>query len=217
MNQPVSMLIHTSQSVNKHFIVAEMVKDIISQFKGPGGLEYIKHVYQQQVSMLNEKRFREEVKNFPKRVKIKDYPSFDLLAPYIKELIRLQTTHIELNEEESKLEYNRGIHLCIDNCVNNSPYLEGYIFENAGKIQGYAMVAKSFSTEFGRPCIWIEDLYIKEEFRNQGLGSGFFKFIEEKYSGAIFRLEAEEENKIAIKVYKKAGFDVLPYIELIKL
>ena len=105
----------------------------------------------------------------------------------------------------------------IDNCVNDSPYLDGYIFENAGKIQGYAMVAKSFSTEFGRPCIWIEDLYIKEEFRNQGLGSGFFKFIKEKYSGAIFRLEAEEENKIAIKVYKKAGFDVLPYIELIKL
>ena len=105
----------------------------------------------------------------------------------------------------------------IDNCLNDSPYLEGYIFENAAEIQGYAMVAKSFSTEFGRPCIWIEDLYIKEEFRNQGLGSGFFKFIEEKYSGAIFRLEAEEENKIAIKVYKKAGFDVLPYIELIKL
>jgi GNAT superfamily N-acetyltransferase len=105
----------------------------------------------------------------------------------------------------------------IDNCVNDSPYLEGYIFENAFEIQGYAMVAKSFSTEFGRPCIWIEDLYIKEEFRNQGLGSGFFKFIEEKYSGAIFRLEAEEENKTAIKVYKKAGFDILPYVEMKKL
>ena len=44
-----------------------------------------------------------------------------------------------------------------DNCVNSSPYLEGYIFENGEMIQGYAMVAKSFSTEFGKSCIWIED------------------------------------------------------------
>ena len=45
----------------------------------------------------------------------------------------------------------------IENCVNESPYLEGYIFEDAGEIQGYAMVAKSYSTEFGKPCMWIED------------------------------------------------------------
>ena len=105
----------------------------------------------------------------------------------------------------------------IENCVNSSPYLEGYIFENDGEIQGYAMLAKSFSTEFGKPCIWIEDIYLKEKYRGQGIGSRFFKFIDEKYPGVIFRLEAEEDNKIAINVYKKAGFDVLPYLEMKKL
>lgn len=44
-------------------------------------------------------------------------------------------------------------------CVSGSPYLEGYVFEENGQLQGYAMVAKSFSTEFGKRCIWIEDLY----------------------------------------------------------
>ena len=105
----------------------------------------------------------------------------------------------------------------IDGCVGENPFLEGYIFENEGEIQGYAMVAKSFSTEFGRPCMWIEDLYIKEVFRGLGLGSRFFEHIEKKYEGAIFRLEVEEENKIATYVYKKAGFDTLPYIEMKKL
>ena len=104
----------------------------------------------------------------------------------------------------------------IDNCVNDSPYLEGYIFEDNDIVLGYAMVAKSFSTEFGRPCIWIEDLYLKEGYRNNGIGSGFFKYIEKKYPGSIFRLEADEDNKIAIHVYKKAGFDVLPYVEMKK-
>ena len=104
----------------------------------------------------------------------------------------------------------------IENCVNDSPYLEGYIFEDAEEIQGYAMVAKSFSTEFGKPCIWIEDLYIKEAYRGMGIGSMFFDFIQEKYTDAIFRLEVEEENERAIKVYEKNGFSILPYMEMKK-
>lgn len=103
-----------------------------------------------------------------------------------------------------------------DNCVNDNPYLEGYVFCLEDKILGYAMIAKSFSTEFGKPCIWIEDLYIKDEYRNKGIGSKFFKFIEEKYPNTIMRLEAEESNEAALHVYKKAGFKILPYIELKK-
>lgn len=104
----------------------------------------------------------------------------------------------------------------IENCVNDSPYLEGYILEEDGEIQGYAMIAKSFSTEFGKPCIWIEDLYVKEPYRGMGLGSGFLKFIVDKYPGCLFRLEAEQENARAIAVYEKCGFEVLPYLELKK-
>lgn len=104
----------------------------------------------------------------------------------------------------------------IDNCVGQSPYVEGYIFEDTGVIQGYAMVAKSYSTEFGKPCIWIEDIYIKEECRGMGIGSCFFKHIEEKYPQHLFRLEVEEDNERAVSVYKKCGFEVLPYMEMKK-
>ncbi|MBQ3023418.1 MAG: GNAT family N-acetyltransferase [Clostridia bacterium] len=104
----------------------------------------------------------------------------------------------------------------IDNCINANPYLEGYIFENSNEIQGYAMIAKSFSTEFGKQCIWIEDLYIKEEYRGLGIGKMFFDFITKKYTDCIFRLEVEEENERAVKLYKKCGFTVLPYMEMKK-
>ena len=104
----------------------------------------------------------------------------------------------------------------IDNCIGESPYLEGYVFEENSTVLGYSMIAKSFSTEFGKPCIWIEDLYLKEEFRGRGVGSAFFKFIEEKYPDHIFRLEAEEENEGAIRLYKKCGFEILPYLEMKK-
>lgn len=107
-------------------------------------------------------------------------------------------------------------HNNISNCVGDSPYLEGYIFENNNKIQGYAMVAKSFSTEFGKPCIWIEDLYMKPECRGLGLGTDFFEFIEQKFPDAIFRLEVEEENENAVRLYRKCGYEVMPYMEMKK-
>lgn len=102
-------------------------------------------------------------------------------------------------------------------CVSGSPYLEGYVFENEDGIQGYAMCAKSFSTEFGKRCIWVEDLFVKEQFRGRGVGSRFLSFISDKYSDCIIRLEAEAENERAIHVYNKSGFEVLPYTEMIKL
>ena len=104
----------------------------------------------------------------------------------------------------------------IENCINNSDYLEGYIIENSEAIQGYAMIAKSFSTEFGKPCIWIEDLYIRQKHRGKGLGKMFLDFITEKYTGCIFRLEVEEENAGAVRLYEKCGFDFLPYLEMKK-
>jgi len=104
----------------------------------------------------------------------------------------------------------------VENCVNDSPYLEGYVFEEDGEIQGYSMLAKSFATEFGKPCIWIEDLYMKPEYRGSGIGSKFFEFLEQNYTDCIFRLEVEEENERAIHVYEKNGFTFLPYMEMKK-
>lgn len=104
----------------------------------------------------------------------------------------------------------------INACLSDSPYLEGYVFADDGIVQGYAMVAKSFSTEFGKPCIWIEDLYIGDDFRGHGIGSGFLEFIQEKYPDAVFRLEVEEENERAVRVYTRCGFEHLPYMEMKK-
>ena len=105
----------------------------------------------------------------------------------------------------------------VEACLSAGPYLAGYVFEGAdGALIGYAMVARSFSTEFGKPCLWIEDLYLREGFRGRGAGSAFLRFIECRHPGALLRLEAERENERAIGVYRRGGFSELPYPELIK-
>ena len=103
-----------------------------------------------------------------------------------------------------------------NNCINSCPYLEGYVFEENDKICGYAMVAKSFSTEFGKPCIWIEDLYIKEEYRHKKLGSLFFDFLKENYKDTIQRLEVDKHNVFTIKAYKKNNFEEVDYLQFIR-
>lgn len=104
----------------------------------------------------------------------------------------------------------------IETCLNNNPYLEGYVFCQKNEITGYGMLAKSFSTEFGKPCIWIEDLYIKPDYRGVGIGKQFMEFVEKKYPHCLLRLEVELENIKAVKLYKKCGFKNLPYLEMTK-
>lgn len=102
-----------------------------------------------------------------------------------------------------------------DECIKNSSYLEGYVFIENSSILGYAMLAKSFSTEFGKPCIWFEDLYLKPEYRGKGIVTKFIYHIKENYKNHVFKLEVEDYNEHAMHIYKKCGFEKLPYSEMI--
>ena len=102
-----------------------------------------------------------------------------------------------------------------DECIKNSSYLEGYVFIENSSILGYAMLAKSFSTECGKPCIWFEDLYLKPEYRGKGIVTKFIYHIKENYKNHVFKLEVEDYNEHALHIYKKCGFEKLPYSEMI--
>ena len=103
----------------------------------------------------------------------------------------------------------------VESCIKNSPFIEGFVFVEENKIIGYGMLAKSFSTEFGGECIWIEDIYLEENFRGRGIGTNFIQHVKKIYPEKILRLEAEKENSKAVNLYKSLGFEELPYLELV--
>ena len=102
--------------------------------------------------------------------------------------------------------------------IEAGPYVEGFVFCQEEEPVGYGMIAKSYSTEMGGHCVWIEDIYIQPEFRGQGLGTSFLRFVEDRYRNwaVRLRLEAEEENEKAMSVYHSAGYETLGYIQLVK-
>lgn len=105
----------------------------------------------------------------------------------------------------------------LDDALADTPLLTGYGFELDGALAGYGMVTRSYSTERGGICVWIEDIYIKPEYRGRGIGSAFLRFVEETNAGAVrLRLEAEPENERAMAVYARAGYEVLAYTQLVK-
>ncbi len=106
----------------------------------------------------------------------------------------------------------------IEACVSDMPLIEGFIFENeAGEIVGYAMASKNYTTEYGGICIWVEDLYLKEGYREGGFSVHFFEYLEKRYPEAVrYKLEVEAENARAVAAYKKNGYAISDYLLMTK-
>ena len=107
--------------------------------------------------------------------------------------------------------------LTFDELMRSDTYAEGYIFESDGAVSGYALLAKTFSQEAGGIVIWIEEIYIKPEFRGMGQGKEFLKSIISRLGHGItrVRLEASACNSRAVKLYRSLGFTDLEYGQLI--
>lgn len=99
-----------------------------------------------------------------------------------------------------------------DEVMKGSAYTEAFIFECNSEIAGYGLIARTYSQEAGGIVIWIEEIYVKEEFRNKGLGSEFIEYVKENIPAKRYRLETEPDNHKAQELYKRHGFEHLEYI-----
>ena len=100
--------------------------------------------------------------------------------------------------------------------MNSDVYIEGYIFMYQNTPAGYAIIAKTYSHEAGGITLWIDELYVLDEFRSKGLGREFFAYLKKETgpSAVRLRLEVESDNRRAIEFYKKMGFDMLGYVQM---
>ena len=100
-----------------------------------------------------------------------------------------------------------------DEMMRSDVYVQGYMLVCDGNNVGYCVIMKTYSVEAGGITIWIDELFVLEEYRSKGLGRELFKYIEENGDKKLrrIRLEVELENGRAISLYKKMGFEPAPY------
>ena len=100
-----------------------------------------------------------------------------------------------------------------DEMMRSDVDVQGYMLVCDGNNVGYCVTMKTYSVEAGGITIWIDELFVLEEYRSKGLGRELFKYIEENGDKKLrrIRLEVELENGRAISLYKKMGFEPAPY------
>lgn len=109
----------------------------------------------------------------------------------------------------------RNIEATFDELMRSDVYTECFIIESDGSVAGYALISKTFSQEAGGYVIWVEELFIRPEYRGKGLGNKFFDFLFCERPAARYRLEIEPDNVRAAALYKRRGFDVLGYGQMV--
>jgi len=97
---------------------------------------------------------------------------------------------------------------------------EIWLGELDGKAIGYVTLFQTFSTFLGKPGLYLEDLYIEEEYRGQGFGSQLFEFVvrlaQERDCGRL-EWSALDWNEPAITFYKARGARMLDDWRLFRL
>lgn len=84
-----------------------------------------------------------------------------------------------------------------------------WIIKAQGRIAGYIVLAFGFSFEHGGRDAFIDELYVKEEFRGSGIGTAAMKFLESeapKHGVKALHLEVEKGNEAGSRLYKANGF-----------
>ena len=99
--------------------------------------------------------------------------------------------------------------------MRSRDYLECYMIECDGKSAGFGLLNFAYCHEAGGKIVWIEEIYIREEFRGRGIGTKFFELVKNNHPANRYRLEVEKENERAVKLYKSLGYDFLEYDQMI--
>lgn len=114
------------------------------------------------------------------------------LAEYEKLLHKVKTTEQHLKEV----------------AFGANKFVEILIAEYENKICGQTIFFKNFSTFVGRPGYYIEDLYVKPEYRGKGIGKVLLDAVTKKAKENDFgRVEwvVLDWNVSAIEFYKNRG------------
>ena len=80
---------------------------------------------------------------------------------------------------------------------------------SGGEVAGYVVVTFGFSLEFCGRDAFIDELFVKDEFRGRGLGSAAIRFAEgvcRERGVRALHLEVDRGNTGAQSVYRRAGF-----------
>ena len=133
----------------------------------------------------------------------------EVVLPMVADFYRTDAVDHEVPVEIMERSFNA----CAD---PEEPLLRGVLACQDGEIVGYVYLTFCYSAEVGGRCVFIEEIFLKEEFRGRGLGREIMAWMEGEYPEVRrFRLEVTQVNKSAIRLYEGSGYKYLRYDQMV--
>lgn len=133
----------------------------------------------------------------------------DLILPMVRDFY--QTDAVLHPVDDSVLERSFR-----DAADATEPLMRGVLISWDGQPAGYLYITLCYSAEVGGRCVFLEELYLRPEFRGKGLGMDILSWVEQSYPGARrLRLEVNHVNRGAVRLYERAGYTYLRYEQMI--
>ena len=130
-------------------------------------------------------------------------PATETDVPLLLDFIRAIAEYEKLLPEVTATEDNLRQSL-----FGPRPVAEGLLAEWAGQPAGYAIFFHNFSSFTGRPGLYLEDLFVKPEFRQRGIGQKLLAHLAalaHERNCPRFEWVALDWNQTAIDFYENLG------------
>lgn len=130
------------------------------------------------------------------------FAAIDDAAKIFSALVGIAETVKELHKLKSTVDDIRRFGF------GEAPAFETLIAEIDGRFAGCCLYFPSFSTWIGRPGVYVQDFYVADEFRGQGVGERMLQrlaAVTRKRGGCYIRLAVDIENYRAQAFYTRVG------------
>ncbi len=105
-------------------------------------------------------------------------------------------------------------------CLSDKPKYQAYIAMLNGKPAGYIIYFYTYSSFLALPTLFIEDIFVREEYRRSGVGKKMFDFLKEvaKCEGCgRIEFTVLKWNRLAQDFYAKNGAKCLSDWEIYRV
>jgi GNAT superfamily N-acetyltransferase len=140
-----------------------------------------------------------------------DDSNVDLLAHLIKELAKFE--HLDPPSQDAISRLKRDL-------SSEHPYLVAHLAMAEGEPVGYTCYYFTYSTFLARPTLFLEDIFVLDQYRRQGVGKKLLAFcVAEAQRKGCGRMEWNvlDWNADAIRFYESTGAKILKEWRVVRL
>lgn len=131
--------------------------------------------------------------------KVAESTDIELLLQFMQEYYEFD--HLSFDERVART--------ALGNFIDDPTFGRVWLISVDRELVGYLILTLGYSIEYGGRDAFIDEVYIRSEYRGYGIGSQALSFVEEECRALGVRalhLEVERENTNAQRLYRKVGF-----------